>query len=228
VSLIYTHTNTHFVFIIRVPIILSFSFQNKCKPQHLIYRVVFISVAGRTKLELQKHVIFYCSVINKIHPVRIKKESQKITLCFGTCFKFISQPRICGITIEKLQYRIMFVLSSLVQQTLVGQVLFIVETSQSYSDTPRSIWLPGWVISPSQRLLTTYNIHYWQTSMLLAGFEPAIPTSERTQTDDFRVAIGINGWDTFSYFTVFILFTQPLYSLCVTLVLHTRTFVTPT
>jgi hypothetical protein len=37
----------------------------------------------------------------------------------------------------------------------------------------------------SQRIdlyLTTHNIHNKQTSMLSAGFEPAIPASERPQT----------------------------------------------
>jgi len=69
---------------------LSFSFENKCKPRHHIYCVVFISIAGRTKLELQKHIIFYCGVIKKIRSVRIKKESQMTTLCFGTCLKFLT------------------------------------------------------------------------------------------------------------------------------------------
>ena len=37
--------------------------------------------------------------------------------------------------------------------------------------------------SPRRDLyLTTHNIHKRQTSMYLAGFEPAIPASERTQT----------------------------------------------
>jgi hypothetical protein len=40
----------------------------------------------------------------------------------------------------------------------------------------------GQVISPIQKSLTTYNTHNRQTSMLPAGFEPAIPAGEQTQT----------------------------------------------
>ena len=39
-----------------------------------------------------------------------------------------------------------------------------------------------YTISPTQRPLTTHNTHKRQASMLEAGFEPAIPASERTQT----------------------------------------------
>ena len=101
IPLIYTHTHTnthkymclcvyiyiyvyiHTYFIFRVPIILFFFCGNKCKPHH-------ISIAGRTKLVLQKPVIFYCGVIKKIRPVRIKKESQEIAPCFGMCFKLLT------------------------------------------------------------------------------------------------------------------------------------------
>jgi hypothetical protein len=47
--------------------------------------------------------------------------------------------------------------------------------------------------------LTSHNTHRVQTSMLPAGFEPAIPASERPQTHVLDcAATGIGGCDSFS------------------------------
>ena len=70
------------------------------------------------------------------------------------------------------------------QRPLVGQGLLIIQTSRSHSDKPYLLGLPL-VERSAQRLnlyLTTHNIHKRQTSMVLAGFEPANPGSERPQT----------------------------------------------
>jgi hypothetical protein len=60
------------------------------------------------------------------------------------------------------------------RQPLVGQGLFNVEASPSHSDTPpldeRSVRL-------RDLFLTTHSTR--QTTMFTAGFEPAIPVSER-------------------------------------------------
>jgi len=69
---------------------------------------------------------------------------------------------------------------------LVGQSLLIAGASRSQTHCTRED-CSGRVISPSQRPLseTTYNIRKRQTSIPPAGFEPAIPASERSQTHAF-------------------------------------------
>jgi hypothetical protein len=53
--------------------------------------------------------------------------------------------------------------------------------------------LDEWSARRRDLYLTTHNIHKRQTSMLLAGFEPAIPPSERPQTHALdRAATGID------------------------------------
>ena len=53
--------------------------------------------------------------------------------------------------------------------------------------------LDEWSARRRDLYLTTRNTHNRKTSMLVAGFEPAIPASERTQTHARdRAAIGIN------------------------------------
>jgi hypothetical protein len=69
------------------------------------------------------------------------------------------------------------------QQSLVGQGLIIkASPSQSFRHitlgrTPLDEW-SGW---RRNLYLTTYNTHKRVTSMPPAGFEPAIPSSERPQ-----------------------------------------------
>ena len=64
----------------------------------------------------------------------------------------------------------------------MGLRLLIDEVSRSHSDTSHSD-LCGQVISPTQHpYLTTHNTHKRKTSMTPAGFDPAIPASERLQT----------------------------------------------
>jgi hypothetical protein len=70
---------------------------------------------------------------------------------------------------------------SMAQQPLVGQGL-IIEASQSHSDTLGRTPLDEWSARRRDLYLTTHNTHKWQTSMLPAGFEPAIPEIERPQT----------------------------------------------
>ena len=53
----------------------------------------------------------------------------------------------------------------------------------------------GRVINPTQRIRTTDNTHNRHTSMTPAGFEPAIPTTERPQTHTLHCAatgMGLN------------------------------------
>ena len=70
------------------------------------------------------------------------------------------------------------------QQPLQGQDLLIVKASQSHPDkhaigrTP----LDEWSVRRSDLYLTTHNIHKGHTSMTSAGFETAIPASERPHT----------------------------------------------
>ena len=54
------------------------------------------------------------------------------------------------------------------------------EVARSLSDTPHSVrllWTCNWHVAALY--LTTHNTQNRQTSMLPAGFEPAIPASER-------------------------------------------------
>jgi hypothetical protein len=66
-----------------------------------------------------------------------------------------------------------------VQQPLVGQGLLIIEASRSQTHHTR---LYVWSVRRRDLYLTTHNIHKRETSMFQAGFEPAIPASERPQT----------------------------------------------
>ena len=77
---------------------------------------------------------------------------------------------------------------------LVGLGRHLVQVSRSHSDTPHSVGLLWTSIGPSQRPLpdNTHNTHKKRTSMPPAGFEPAIPASERPQTHVLdRAATGI-------------------------------------
>jgi len=77
------------------------------------------------------------------------------------------------------------------QQRLEGQGLLINEASRS--DTPQSVGLHWTSDHPdAESYVTTHNTHKRQTSMSPAGFEPAIPRSERPHTHALdRVATGI-------------------------------------
>jgi len=79
------------------------------------------------------------------------------------------------------------------QQPLVGQGLLIIEVSRSHSrrTTVSKTSLDTWS-ARRKNYLTTHNTQKRQISMLSAGFEPAIPASERLQTHAFdRAATGI-------------------------------------
>jgi hypothetical protein len=88
----------------------------------------------------------------------------------------------------------MYVFSPTAQQPLVGQGVLIIEVSRSHLDTPHSV---GLLCTSDQPLrgdlyLTTHDTHKRETSMPLAGIEPAIPVSERPQTHALdRAATGI-------------------------------------
>jgi len=82
------------------------------------------------------------------------------------------------------------------QQPLVGQGLFIVEVLRSLSDTERSAGLLWTSDQPDAKTsicqhttLTTDRL----TSMSPAGFETAIPASERPQTHAFDPDVTIMG-----------------------------------
>jgi len=66
---------------------------------------------------------------------------------------------------------------------LVGQGLLIVEVPRSHSDTPYSVRLL-WTSDQDDAETSTWqhNTHKRQTSMLPAGFEPAISASEQPHT----------------------------------------------
>ena len=65
----------------------------------------------------------------------------------------------------------------------VSQLFTFTEASRSHSDTPRSVGLLWTSDKPDVEILylTTHDTHKRQTSMPLAGFEPAIPASEWPQ-----------------------------------------------
>jgi len=69
------------------------------------------------------------------------------------------------------------------QQPLVGQGLLITEASRSQSDTSQSIRLLWTSDRPDAETctFTTQKTHKRQTPMTPAGFEPAIPASDRPQ-----------------------------------------------
>jgi hypothetical protein len=62
------------------------------------------------------------------------------------------------------------------------QRLLIIEASRSHSDTPHSVELLWSSDQPKAEISTCRHKHSQKTSMLPAGFEPAIPASERPQT----------------------------------------------
>jgi hypothetical protein len=74
----------------------------------------------------------------------------------------------------------------------VGQGLLIIEASRSHSDTPQSVGLLWTGDQPDADLyLITHNTHNRQTSIPSAGFEPAVPASERPQIHAlYRAAAG--------------------------------------
>ena len=66
----------------------------------------------------------------------------------------------------------------------MGQGLLIFEAPRLHSDTPRSVGLLWASDEPHAEIstLTTHNTHNRETFMHQAGFEPAIPTFDRSQT----------------------------------------------
>jgi hypothetical protein len=104
------------------------------------------------------------------------------------------------------------------QLPLGGLGLLIIEASRSHSDTPHSIGFLWTSDQPGAKTcyLTIHNTQKRQTSMPPAGFEPAIPASERLQTHALdRVVTGIgetliqlllNWLKLFGYYKVIILF----------------------
>jgi len=75
------------------------------------------------------------------------------------------------------------------QQPLVGQGLLIIETSRPHSDTPQSVGL-HWTSDQADVETSTWQhtTQSKQISMPPAGFEPAIPASERPQTHALNCA----------------------------------------
>jgi len=65
-----------------------------------------------------------------------------------------------------------------------SQYLSLSHTHTRYDSSGREI-------GPSLRPLTTHNIHHKETSMSPAGFEPAIPASERPQMHRTATGIGL-------------------------------------
>ena len=75
--------------------------------------------------------------------------------------------------------------------TLVSQGFLLFEVPQSNSDTPHSVgllWTSDRLVAETSAL-TTRNNHNRQTFMIPTGFEPAIPASERPQTDTLDRAV---------------------------------------
>jgi hypothetical protein len=74
--------------------------------------------------------------------------------------------------------------------TLVGIGLLIAEVSKSHSDTSHRVGLLWTSDQPvAETYLTTHNTQKRQASMPLAGFERAIPASERQQTHALDLAV---------------------------------------
>jgi hypothetical protein len=74
---------------------------------------------------------------------------------------------------------------AMAKQPLVSQGLLITSASKSHSQTHTTVGrtsLDEWSARRRDLYLTTHNTHKKQTYMPLAGFEPAIPVSERPQT----------------------------------------------
>ena len=82
------------------------------------------------------------------------------------------------------------------QWPLVGQGFLFIETSRTHSDThthtPGRTPLDEWSSRRRDLYLTTHNTNKRHTNIRPAGFEPAIPASERPQTYVLdRAATGI-------------------------------------
>ena len=81
------------------------------------------------------------------------------------------------------------------QQPLMDQGLLIIEALRPHSVTHTTLGktpLDEWSARRRDLYLKTHNTHNRQTSMLPAGFEPAIPASEQPQTHALGgVATGI-------------------------------------
>jgi hypothetical protein len=75
----------------------------------------------------------------------------------------------------------------------MGQGFLVIEFHDHNTTTYHSRWVSsGRLISPTQRPLSENTQHSQETSMPQAGFEPAIPASERPQTHALdRAATGI-------------------------------------
>jgi hypothetical protein len=89
----------------------------------------------------------------------------------------------------------------------VGQGLLIIEASRSHfrHTTLGRTPLDKWSARRRDLYLTTHNNHKRQTSMPLAGFEPAIPASKRPQTHALDcAATGISEYSTYVYIRVFV------------------------
>jgi hypothetical protein len=79
---------------------------------------------------------------------------------------------------------------------LEGQGLLIIQASRSHSDTPHSVGLL-WTSDKPDAATSTWqytNTHKRQTPMSPAGFEPAIPASDRPQTQVLGRAATGSGW----------------------------------
>jgi len=80
------------------------------------------------------------------------------------------------------------------QQPLVGHGLLIIEVSRLHSDTPHTVglhWTSDQLVAETSTS-TTHNTHKRQASMSPAGFEPAIPASERPESHALdRAATGV-------------------------------------
>jgi len=84
--------------------------------------------------------------------------------------------------IYNMQGLSILVFFSMAQQPPVGQGLLIIKAPRSYSDTILSVELL-WSSDQPDTETSTWQTHH-TTSMISAGFEPAIPASERSQTHD--------------------------------------------
>jgi hypothetical protein len=79
------------------------------------------------------------------------------------------------------------------QQPLINQRLLVIEASRTHCRTTVGRTpLDGWSARRKELYLITHKTHNRQTSMPPAGFEPAVPASERPHTDALdRPATGI-------------------------------------
>ena len=84
--------------------------------------------------------------------------------------------------------------------------------TQTHTHTHRNS-LDGWSAWSRDLYLTTHNTHNRQTSMSLAGFEPAFPASERPQThalDRAATGIGLRYIDTWKFYFNSIIISRAL------------------